>query len=183
MEDKSTAAFQQADVHEAVSEAPASGGKLTVILRRNIYRWHRIIGLVTIIPVIFWCLSGLMHPFLSHWFKPTIAHEFMMPRPLDKTQIVLSLQEVLEKNRVADFKNFRMVAFEGQTFYQVKGIDGYLRYYSAATGEPLKDGDQQYAAFMARYFLDDQASPITSVTLQKQFDQQYKYVNRYLPVW
>jgi hypothetical protein len=183
MENKSTAAFQQADAAQVAPEAPATGGSVTTALRRNIYKWHRIIGLITIVPVIFWCLSGLMHPFLSHWFKPTIAHEFMAPKALDKAQITLSLQEVLMKNHVVDFKNFRLVAFRGQTFYQVKGLDGYLRYYSASSGVVLKGGDQQYAEFMARYFLDDQTSAITSVTLQKEFRQQYKYVNRYLPVW
>ena len=182
MENKSTAAFQAADTAPVTSEAVPAGG-LTSTLRRKIYRWHRTIGLVTIIPVIFWCLSGLMHPFLSHWFKPTIAREFMAPKALDKTQITLSLQAVLTKNKVADFKNFRMVAFQGQTFYQVKGLDGYLRYYSAATGALLQDGDKKYAEFMARYFLDDQQCAVTSITLQKEFSQQYKYVNRYLPVW
>ncbi|MCD9014131.1 PepSY domain-containing protein [Parachryseolinea silvisoli] len=183
MENKSMATFQQADTGANTSGASATAGNLTTTLRRKIYAWHRTIGLVTIIPVIFWCLSGLMHPFLSHWFKPTIAREVMMPKTLDKAQITLSLQEVLTRNKVADFKNFRMVAFNGQTFYQVKGIDGYLRYYSAATGELLQDGDKKYAEFMARYFLDDQQSAITSVTQQKEFNQQYKYVNRYLPVW
>ncbi|MBT1684992.1 PepSY-associated TM helix domain-containing protein [Dawidia soli] len=182
MENNPTAAFQQTGA-PVTTGAPAQPANRSVTRRRNLYKWHRIIGLITIVPVIFWCLSGLMHPFLSHWFKPTIAREFMMPKALDKTQIALSLQDVLHQNTVADFRNFRLVAFDRQTFYQVKGIDGYLRYYNAATGEALPDGDQKYAAFMARYFLDDQTSTITSVTLQKEFTQQYKYVNRYLPVW
>lgn len=107
----------------------------------------------------------------------------MKPSAVDTSQIKLSLQQVLEQNRIHEFRNFRLVSFDGAVYYQVKTIDGSLRYYNAATGIFLKEGDQQYAAYMARYFLDDQSSKITSVVLQKEFDQQYKYINRFLPVW
>jgi len=182
MENQSTASFQNVAASAAL-ETTREPGRFSQTLRRNIYRWHRTVGLITIIPVIFWCLSGLMHPFLSHWFKPTIAHEFMPAQVLDKAQVKLSLQEVLTGNGVADFKNFRLVAFNGHTYYQVKMIDGSLKYFEATGGEVLKDGELQYAEFMARYLIDDQKSPVTAITLQTDFDQQYKYVNRYLPVW
>ena len=39
------------------------------------YKWHRTLGIITLIPVIFWTLSGLMHPFMAHFFKPQIANE------------------------------------------------------------------------------------------------------------
>ena len=78
-------------------------------IRKNIYKWHKVIGLITIIPVIFWCLSGLMHPFLAHWFKPQIANEFIVPKPLNQEQIKLTLKEVLAKNKIQQFKNFRLV--------------------------------------------------------------------------
>ena len=181
MEQNPITSFKEsAEIDQVIQ--PVSPG-VSDILRRNIFKWHRTIGLITIIPVIFWSLSGLMHPFLSHWFKPTIAREFMMPAPVDTLQIKLSLQQVLTQNRVHEFRNFRLVRFNGATYYQVKTVDGSLRYYDASTGIFLKDGDQQYATYMARYFLDDQTSKITSIVLQKEFDQRYKYINRYLPVW
>ena len=183
MENKSVATFQNVASTDVKADAAVAPGKLSGMLKRNIFQWHRTIGLITLVPVIFWSLSGLMHPFLSHWFKPVIAREFMETKVLDKSQIRLSLQEVLKKNDIADFKNFRLVVFDAQTFYQVKSIDGTLRYYHASSGDLLKDGDVKYATFMARYFLDDQKSKITSITLQTEFDQQYKYINRYLPVW
>lgn len=184
MENKAVTAFRKIESGNNVNPgAQVASGNLSQVIRRNIYKWHRIIGLITIIPVIFWSLSGLMHPFLSHWFKPTIARELMIFATLDKSQVRLSLQDVLNQNNISEFKNFRIVAFEGQTFYQVKLIDGELRYYNGVNGIPLKDADRKYAEFMARYFLDDQKSAIKSITLQTEFDQQYKYINRYLPVW
>ena len=73
-------------------------------LSKNIYKWHRIIGVLTIIPVIFWCLSGLMHPFLSHWFKPKIANELFIPKPLNVDQLTIPLKKVLEQNNIKTFK-------------------------------------------------------------------------------
>ncbi len=107
----------------------------------------------------------------------------MPARLLDRSQIKLSVQEVLKQNRITDLKNFRLVSFNNNTFYQVKTVDDKLRYFNAVDGVELKDADTQYAEHLARYFLDDKTSVVKSITLQTSFSQQYKYVNRYLPVW
>lgn len=152
-------------------------------LKRNIYAWHKTIGLMTVIPVIFWTLSGLMHPFMAHWFKPEIARQFIMPQALDKAQITLSVQEVLEKNKVEEFKNFRLVRYQEKTYYQVKIKDTQIRYFDAKTAQELENGEQRYAEHLARYFLDDQKSAIKSMSIQTDFDGEYKFINRLLPVW
>jgi hypothetical protein len=152
-------------------------------IRKNIYKWHKIIGLTTIIPVIFWCLSGLMHPFLSHWFKPKIANEFMVVKPLSKAQLVLPLDSVLKQNKITDFKGFRIIQFNGKSFYQIKNLRNEWNYYNTENGTLLKNGEKIYAEYLARFFLADSTSKISSITLQTEFDQQYKYINRLLPVW
>ena len=153
-------------------------------LKQNIYKWHRTLGIITIIPVIFWCLSGLMHPVMAHWFKPSIAHEKLETKAIDSTQIKLSLHEVLEKNKITVFKNVHLVSFNDATFYQIKTTkENEVEYFDAQTGTELKNGDQLYAEWLSRYFLDDQKSKVASIELITQFDGQYKYVNRYLPVW
>jgi uncharacterized iron-regulated membrane protein len=153
-------------------------------IRRRMYGWHRTIGTIVCIPVIFWTLSGLMHPFMAHWFKPEIARQFVIPKPVDQAQISLSLQEVLTQNSIATLQNFRIVSFAGQTYYQVKQKAGEpLRYFDTQSGQELPDGEQKHAEHLARYFLDDAQSPLKSITLQTEFDGQYKFVNRLLPVW
>ena len=94
--------------------------KETQNIFRKIYKWHKFIGLITVIPVIFWTLSGFMHPFLSHWFKPTIPREFMIPSVIDKSQLKVSLHQVLVNHDIDDFKKLRLVQFNDSTFYQVK---------------------------------------------------------------
>jgi hypothetical protein len=66
----------------------------------KIYKWHSYIGLITVIPVILWTLSGFMHPFLSHWFKPLISREFIAPVVIIKDQLQIPLHKALEANNI-----------------------------------------------------------------------------------
>ncbi|TDO71538.1 PepSY-associated transmembrane protein [Flavobacterium chryseum] len=152
-------------------------------IKQHMYKWHRTIGLITIIPVIFWTLSGLMHPFMAHFFKPEIAHEKLEPQTIDKNKLHFSIQEVLEKNEISQFKNFRIVSFNNATFYQIKTIFGELIYFDTSNAKKLQNGDQKYAEWLSRYFLDDQKSAVKKSEVVTEFTSQYKYVNRYLPVY
>lgn len=152
-------------------------------VKRNMYKWHRVLGIMTVIPVIFWTCSGLSHPIIAHWFKVPMAHEYIKPQPLDSAQVKLSVNEVLNKNGINLLKNFRLVQFQGKTFYQVKDRKGELSYFSAADGGKLVNGEQLYAEYLGRYFLGDSTSKITSIEKITDFTDQYQYVNRLLPVW
>lgn len=152
-------------------------------IQKKMYAWHRVLGIITVIPTLAWTLSGIMHPFMAHFFKPTIANEFLKPTVVNANKIQWSLQQVLEKNRITEFKNFRIVSFNGATYYQVKINSAKYLYFNTQTGMLLKKGDEQYAVFLARFFLDDNKSAIEKIELKTNFDAQYKYVNRYLPVY
>ncbi|CAD0003022.1 PepSY-associated TM helix domain-containing protein [Flavobacterium chungangense] len=157
--------------------------KIVKKIKQHMYKWHRVIGLITIIPVIFWTLSGLMHPFMAHFFKPEIAHDKLEQQTIDKNQLHFSIQEVLKQNFINDFKNFRIVQFNNATYYQVKMIPGDLLYFDASNAKKLENGDQKYAEWLSRYFLDDQKSTVKKSEIVTEFTSQYKYVNRYLPVY
>ncbi len=157
--------------------------KLVKKIKQHMYQWHRAIGIITIIPVIFWTLSGLMHPFMAHFFKPEIAHEKLEIQNVKPTDLGLSLQEVLNQNNIKQFRNFRIVTFNNTTYYQVKNSIGDLHYFNASNGKELENGDLIYAEYLSRYFLDDQKNAVKKSELITEFDRQYKYVNRYLPVY
>jgi hypothetical protein len=152
-------------------------------IKQKIYGWHRTIGIITIIPIIFWTLSGLMHPFMTDFFKPEIANERLEVKPIDKSQLTLSIQEVLQKNKITAFKNFRIVSFNDTTYYQVKTVKDDFLYFNTIDAKSLANGDQKYAEWLSRYFLDDQKSGVKNSTLLTEFTSQYKYINRYLPVY
>jgi hypothetical protein len=157
--------------------------KLVKKIKQKMYRWHRTLGLITLIPVILWTLSGLMHPFMSHFFKPEISNEKRDAKTIDQSQLHYSIQQVLQKNSIAALKNFRIVSFENNTYYQVKTTNDELLYFNAANGKSLENGDLKYAQWLSRYFLNDQKSTVKSTELITEFTRQYKYVNRYLPVY
>lgn len=150
--------------------------------KQNFYKWHRILGLTALIPVMMWTLSGLSHPFMSNWFRPVIALEVYKPVPA-KTKPALSVQQVLAQNNISSFTNFGQVSFNKDTYYQVLGIDSVYNYYSANTGTILPGGDKLYATYLAGYFTQDSTSKIKSITLQKTFDGHYQPINHLLPVW
>lgn len=151
--------------------------------KQNFYKWHRILGLIALVPVIGWTLSGLSHPFMSNWFRPSIAQEVFKPLPQGLLKPTLSIKQVLDKNQISRFRNFGLIRLRGQAYYQVMGTDSVVNYYSAASGERVKDGDQTYAEYLARYYTQDSVSQIKSVTLQKTFDSYYQPINHLLPVW
>jgi hypothetical protein len=152
-------------------------------IRKNIYRWHKTLGLLAIVPTIFWTASGVMHPFMSHWFKTKIANEFYKAESISAADIKLPLGQVLIQNEVTEFKNFRLVKFDGNSYYQVNDTKDHLRYFDTKNGIELADGDRKYAEVMARFMLNDNQSRIASFTYLTEFTDEYKFVNRYLPVW
>lgn len=152
-------------------------------MKKSFYQWHRVLGLTALVPVIFWTLSGLSHPFMSNWFRPSIPQEIFRPLTQEQMKPLLSLQQVMDQNHILQLRNFSLVNFEGATFYQVQQRDSTYQYYSASNGSLLPGGDKRYAIYLARYFTGDQTSAIGSAELQTVFDGQYQPINHLLPVW
>jgi len=151
--------------------------------KASFYKWHRAFGLIALVPVIFWTLSGLSHPFMSNWFRPYIPVEVYKAPVQSKLKPQLSIQQVLDTNHITRVRNFGLVSLDHAVFYQVLEKDSVYRYYSTANGKPLIDGDKRYAEYLARYFTKDSTSAIASATLQKTFDGEYQPINHLLPVW
>ncbi|SHN36991.1 PepSY-associated TM helix domain-containing protein [Mucilaginibacter sp. OK098] len=152
-------------------------------VKTSFYKLHRVFGLIAIVPVICWTLSGLSHPFMSNWFRPFIPVEVYKPPVQSEVKPALSIQQVLHINDIIELRNFGLVSFNKASYYQVLGKDSVCNYYSADDGALLKNGDQLYAVWLARYFTQDSVSAIKSIRLQKTFDGQYQPINHLLPVW
>jgi hypothetical protein len=120
---------------------------------------------------------------MSNWFRPTIAKESFELSPQNKLQPALSIQQVMDQNKITELRNFSLVKFDKGTFYQILNKDSLTNYYSATDGKLLPDGDKLYATYLARYFTQDATSTIKNITLQTEFDGHYQPINRLLPVW
>ena len=151
--------------------------------KRLFYKWHRILGLIALIPIMGWTISGLSHPLMSNWFRPSIAKETFALATHDKIAPKISLQEVLAKNGIAEIRNFSLIKFSKGSYYQVLDKDSVYNYYSANDGSLLPNGDKLYAEFLARYFIQDSTTRIKEMHVQTSFDSHYQPINRLLPVW
>jgi hypothetical protein len=152
-------------------------------LRRSFYKWHRILGLIALIPIICWTISGLSHPFMSNWFRPFIAEESYDLPTESQMKPALTLQQVMDQNHLTGLRNFGLVNFKGQTYYQILQKDSSYNYYSSTNGLLFPNGDRDYAIYLARYFTQDSISKIKDAHLQTNFDGEYQPINHLLPVW
>lgn len=152
-------------------------------IQKHMYKWHRIVGLIVLIPTILWTFSGMMHPFMSHWFKTEIPNDFYQEEKLEVAKNSIQLKTLLEQNKIYKFKNVRLVNYQSRNYFQVKFVDNSIHYFDTKNGKELINGEKKYAESIARYMLDDQESKVSSIELINNFTPQYKYVNRLLPVW
>ena len=169
---------------QPVLAPPVRSSAARRFVQRNMYRWHRIIGLITIIPVICWTLSGLSHPLMSNWLRPKIAREALSPTPIPRP--ALPLNQVLAQNHLAALRNVRQVRWAGRPTYQVLAGPPTTapRYFDATTGAALPaTADQRFAEQLARYFTQDSLAPIAGAERLTHFTEDYPFVNRLLPVW
>lgn len=191
------------------------------MIRKNIYKWHRISSLIIAIPVLLWAVSGFMHPLMTT-IKPQVATQVLQPEPIDSTALDIPLQQVLRQNKIDTFHNVRVVHIDTNWFYQLQLKNAKPPIYiSAKNGKELRNGDKLYAQYIAKLFLQGQpgstrstqltqaiapevpetsshdccdaatscvladttGSLVQSVEIVNNFDGEYKYVNRLLPVY
>ncbi|MEZ0151016.1 MAG: PepSY domain-containing protein [Candidatus Reddybacter sp.] len=146
----------------------------------TLYRWHRRIGLAVFFAIITWALSGLSHPIMSRLNPRPVA----MAPPASTAAIagLAPLSTVLLHNGIADFEHAQLLNIDGASFYRVEHGDNKT-YIHARSGQRAELNDRAYAQRLARYYLGDDASQIASIELITEFNEDYLYVNRFLPVY
>jgi hypothetical protein len=152
-------------------------------LKKRMYKWHRIFGLLVLVPTLLWTVSGLMHPFMSHWFKTEIPNRMYFIESVVETDSIQPISKILQKHKIDSIKNIRIVQWNSNSYYQIKGKDDQLHYFNRISGLKLAKGDHKYAEHIARKILEDSIASIQSMTLLKDYTSEYKSINRLLPVW
>lgn len=146
------------------------------------YSKHQWLGLIGGISLLVWGLSGLTHIAMV-LFGPQQA-AFMPPAATVALEGARPIAETLAKEGIAEAVAVKTVpAPGGGVLWQVTpAADGARRYFRPADGSEVKDGDRAQAEFLARHYLATDRA-ITSARLQTEFDADYPWVNRLLPVW
>ena len=124
------------------------------MIRKNIYKWHRICSLIIAVPVLLWATSGFMHPIMTN-LRPAVKTQSIPVDTIDSRKIKLTLQQVLKQNRIDSIYSARLVHIDTNWFYQVRTSRKYaLQYISVKNGNILTKGDWLYAQYLARLFLE-----------------------------
>lgn len=148
-------------------------------------RWsfskHQWLAMVGGISLLIWGLSGLAHiwmvlfgPQQAVFMPPMQAVALANERPIAETLAVAGIDRAIA---------VKTVPSKDGTLYQVTTeANAERRYFDPATGSELKGQDVRQAEFLARHYLKE-SRPLAAVTLQSDFDDDYPWVNRLLPVW
>lgn len=158
------------------------------MLSRLVLRYHRLIGLVAVLPVLLWGLSGLSHPILTR-LQPQPAA--MTPPPALLAAVPAAeraglppLSALLEGQGVAQVERARLMQWNGRLVWQLTLPAVAERVYVDAHSGAVLDGlDRELAVVLARHYTGEATRAIASVTLVSEFSDDYLYVNRLLPVW
>ena len=155
-------------------------------LKNKTARWsfskHQWLGLVGGISLLVWGLSGLTHiamvlfgPQQAQFMPPTASVTLEGARPIAETLADKGIGQAVAVKTVP--------ASGGGVLWQVTGEPlAERRYFRPADGAEIAGGDRAQAEFLARHYLATDRA-ITSATLQTDFDGDYPWVNRQLPVW
>jgi hypothetical protein len=127
-------------------------------------------------------LSGITHPVMS-WTGPEQA-KFYPPQLSASTMAGIGPIEALKASSIRSAADVRVVAsYDGPVLQVLEGSGQNRRYFSLADGQELVDRDREHATWLARYYTGLDKAPVSKVTFQTAFDDDYPWVNRLLPVW
>lgn len=146
------------------------------------YSKHQWLGLIGGISLLVWGLSGLTHIAMV-LFGPQQA-QFMPPAASVALEGARPIAATLAEQGIAEAVAVKTVpAPGGGVLWQVTPASGTeRRYFRPADGSEVKGGDRAQAEFLARHYLATERA-IASARLQTEFDADYPWVNRLLPVW
>ena len=148
----------------------------------TMYKWHKWIGLVIAIPVILWALSGLLHPTLR-LTRPEIATQHLAVVPLDIKKIVFNPDAIMRLNGIQQLGNVSVVTMNKRHYYRFCLNKDDIRYFDTVTADELINGEQHYAEYLAHQYLATGDFSITGIERINEFNDEYKAINRFLPVW
>ncbi|NIJ46283.1 hypothetical protein FHR24_002767 [Wenyingzhuangia heitensis] len=150
--------------------------------KSTIFKIHRYLSIVCLLPVVLWCVSGLTHPIMANWFRITPAHRSAPALKIDTTKIQLSLKQVASLNNIKEFSNVGVKTIDTKVCYVFLKENKQV-FYSASTGDFIKDGAEKYATYLAKYYLGNTEANAVSVKVVSSFTDEYKVINRHLPVY
>lgn len=146
-------------------------------MKRHLFLWHRRIGVLILVPLLLFSLSGVLHPTMRV-LRPEPAQRFY-PAPV--------WPDALPDRFYTDYRTLtgiRPVKLGERWLQQLwSDVDQSSVFQELQTGQPVEAGAALYAEQLARHFTGDHQHKVQSVQFVTAFSADYPDVNRLLPVW
>ena len=149
---------------------------------KKLYKWHKALKWPVIIFAFLWLTSGALHPVLS-MIRPRPAMR-MTPKEIikhePKQEDLLALKALTQGVKL---DHLRYLSFEAKDYLQFRlEGDKFCRYLELDSKTELANGDELYAKYLAGYYLQDFSSEKRHEVIVENFDKNYSFINRFLPV-
>jgi hypothetical protein len=129
------------------------------MLKKYSYSIHKRLAWIVFIPTLLWALSGIMHPFMSHWFKTRLPQEEYKAEKVPANLTVTEFHHLLKINGIDEFNDLHVVTFHGKSYAQILDEKG-ITYIDINTGKRIRKSDENYAQHIARYITKDLENPV-----------------------
>lgn len=150
--------------------------------RPSLRRWHRRIAWVALFAAFSFALTGLLHPLMTR-LQPKPA-QFTPPAMPPLTKALPAPAIALAAAGIAEVAGLRPVHDGNRWLWRATTPDGVVRYVDATTGAVQSvEAERAHAERLARWYAGELTSAITAIEPVTDFDSDYSYVNRLLPVW
>ncbi|MCH7313177.1 PepSY domain-containing protein [Acinetobacter sp. ANC 3882] len=144
---------------------------------------HRSFGMVLGILVLFWALTGVLHPIMSATQPQPVKR--MPPSQQFNLEHALPVASILRQQQIDQFSALQTVELQPNLVaYRVQlPHQDIAEYFNSQTGQTIENAEQQNAKRLAIWYTGLLEQQIISAQLITAFSDDYPSVNRLLPVW
>ncbi|MCF6438788.1 PepSY domain-containing protein [Pseudoalteromonas luteoviolacea] len=149
---------------------------------KHLLIWHKRIALCSLVPLVIWALSGLLHPAMSHFAKASIIKNNPVAVDINDLQSYTNIQEALTQNGIVSFSHASLIKYKEHYFYQVQAqlLNDLEVHYLPLNNTQLRLTDIEYAKYLAQNWSGLNIQSTQRIT---QFSTAYPEINRILPVY
>jgi len=147
---------------------------------KQLMNWHRRIALVLLVPILLFCLSGLLHPTMRLTAPELANRSYSQPNWPEQLPAIEPLISALGIEYVAGFRPVQVGQQWQLQLWQDRDTSASFHSFD---GQPKTQLARDYALQLARHFSGNQTAAVTEVSLITEFSPEYPPINRLLPVW
>lgn len=153
------------------------------MIRKKIYKWHRVLSIIAAIPMIAWSVSGILHQ-AGSWAKPKLVKDSVAPARFNRSDIKVSLPVALKWNCIDKMQALQIVEYNSKLYYQVRvKKDMPCVYIDVTDGNELDRGEERYAIALAFQMLGNENAHLAHREFVNKFSEKYRKSAKVLPVY